>query len=434
MNYLYCPSRLLRKEKKMHSIKLVRKEPDFFLKKLGHRNIKVSLKNILDLDKKNRKLIQNKEKLEHQKKVISKKKDKSQFSRSKKISKEIEQFNKSQEKIKNKIQAILSSLPNLALDDVPIGNDDTSNKVIKKIGEIPKFDFKPMSHYEIGKKLNLMDFDAAAKTSGARFVFLKNKLALLERAIANFMLDCHTKEFGYQEISPPLIVTDNAMFGTGQLPKFENDQFEIKLEDEKSRKFLIPTAEVILTNIIRESLLKNKDLPLRLVASTACFRKEAGSHGKDTRGMIRQHQFYKVELVSIVEPNLCSEELERMTGCAENILQRLELPYRKILLATGDMGFSSEKTYDLEVWIPSENKYREISSCSSCGSFQARRMKARYKNKNNETNFVGTLNGSGLAVGRTLIAIMENYQQNDGSIVIPKVLRSYMKGQELIRI
>jgi len=416
----------------MHSIKLIRKEPDFFLKKIGHRNINIGLKSILDLDKKNRELIQSKEKLEQEKKIISKKQDKRQFSRSKKISKEIGQFNKSQIKIQNKIETILSSLPNLALDDVPVGKDDSFNKEIKKIGEIPKFEFKPISHYEIGKNLKLMDFDVAAKTSGARFVFLKGKLALLERAISNFMLDCHTKEFEYQEISPPLIVTDSAMFGTGQLPKFESDQFEIKLEDEKSRKFLIPTAEVILTNIVRESFLKEKELPLRLVASTACFRKEAGSYGKDTRGMIRQHQFYKVELVSIVEPKKCLEELDRMTNCAQQILEKLKLPYRVVMLSTGDMGFSAEKTYDLEVWIPSENKYREISSCSSCGQFQARRMNAKYKNENNKLDFLGTLNGSGLAVGRTLIAIMENYQQKDGSVIIPDVLRSYMHGEERI--
>ena len=416
----------------MHSIKLIRKEPDFFFKKLGHRNINISLKSILDLDKKNRELIQSKEKLEQEKKIISKKQDKRQFSRSKKISKEIEKFNKSQIKIQNKIEAILSSLPNLALDEVPVGKDDSSNKEIKKIGEISKFEFKPISHYEIGKNLNLMDFDIATKTSGARFVFLKGKLALLERAISNFMLDCHTKEFEYQEISPPLIVTDSAMFGTGQLPKFESDQFEIKLEDEKSKKFLIPTAEVILTNIVRESFLKKEELPLRLVASTACFRKEAGSYGKDTKGMIRQHQFYKVELVSIVEPKKCLEELDRMTNCAQQILNKLKLPYRVVMLSTGDMGFSAEKTYDLEVWIPSENKYREISSCSSCGQFQARRMKAKYKNEKKDSDFLGTLNGSGLAVGRTLIAIMENYQQKDGSIIIPEVLRSYMHGEDRI--
>ena len=246
------------------------------------------------------------------------------------------------------------------------------------------------------------------------------------------MLDVHTKEFGYQEISPPLIVNDYTMFGTGQLPKFESDQFEIKLDDENSRKFLIPTAEVILTNIVRETLLKKEELPLRLVASTACFRKEAGSYGKDTKGMIRQHQFYKVELVSVVEPIKCLEELDRMTNCAQQILNKLKLPYRVVMLSTGDMGFSAEKTYDLEVWIPSENKYREISSCSSCGQFQARRMKAKYKNEKNDSDFLGTLNGSGLAVGRTLIAIMENYQQKDGSIIIPEVLRSYMQGEERI--
>ena len=230
------------------------------------------------------------------------------------------------------------------------------------------------------------------------------------------------------------MVTSSTMFGTGQLPKFEEDQFEIKLDSNSEKKFLIPTAEVILTNMVRDKILSFKELPIRLVASTACFRKEAGSYGKDTKGMMRQHQFYKVELVSIVEPNLCLEELDKMTGCAENILQKLELPYRKILLSTGDMGFSAEKTYDLEAWIPSENNYREISSCSSCGSFQAKRMKARYKNKNNETCFVGTLNGSGLAVGRTLIAIMENCQQDDGSIIIPEVLRPYMNGLKLIKV
>ncbi len=414
----------------MHNIKSIRKDPDYYLRKFTNRNTDLDLKNLLKLDKKNRELIQSKEKLEQEKKMISKKKDESQFSRSKEISKEIEQLEKSQMKIKNEIEATLSSLPNIALDDVPIGKDETCNKELKKVGEITEFKFKPLSHYDIGKKLDLMDFDIARKTSGARFVFLKDKLALLERAISNFMLDCHTKEFGYQEISPPLIVNEDVMYGTGQLPKFESDQFEIKLNDEKFKKFLIPTAEVVLTNIARESFIDKNKLPLRLVASTACFRKEAGSYGKDTKGMMRQHQFYKVELVSIVEPKKCSEELERMTNCAQNILNKLKLPYRQILLSTGDMGFSAEKTYDLEVWIPSENKFREISSCSSCGQFQARRMMARFKNEKNENDFLGTLNGSGLAVGRTLIAIMENYQQKDGTIVIPEVLRSYMHGEE----
>ena len=279
--------------------------------------------------------------------------------------------------------------------------------------------------------MNLMDFETATKTSGSRFVFLKGNLARLERAISDFMLDIHTKKFGYQEISPPLLVTEETMFGTGQLPKFETDQFEIKLNEEKTRKFLIPTAEVILTNMVRDKSLNTDELPLRLVASTACFRKEAGSYGKDTKGMLRQHQFYKVELVSIVEPKKCADELKRMITCAEHILKELKLPYRRVILSTGDMGFSAEKTIDLEVWIPSENKYREISSCSSCGQFQARRMKGKYKN-DKQSDFLGTLNGSGLAVGRTLIAIMENYQNLDGSVVIPEVLRPYMNNLEKI--
>jgi len=416
----------------MHDIRIIRKNSNHFSKKILQRNTKFDLENLLDLDKKNRELIQKKEKLEQEKKTISQKKDKNLYAKSKELSKQIEIFDKSQSEIKNKIDSVLSSLPNIALDDVPVGKDEKANKEIKKIGKVTQFEFKPLSHYEIGKKLNLMDFDIATKTSGARFVFLKGLLAQLERAISNFMLDIHTKEFGYNEISPPLIVSDKTMYGTGQLPKFEQDQFEVKLDDEKSRKFLIPTAEVILTNIVRDSFSNKDVLPLRMVASTACFRKEAGSYGKDTKGMIRQHQFYKVELVSIVEPNRCSEELERMLNCAQEILKRLKLPYRIVLLSSGDMGFSAEKTYDLEVWIPSENKYREISSCSSCGQFQSRRMKARYKNSANETDFLGTLNGSGLAVGRTLIAIMENYQQKDGSILIPEALEPYMQGKKKI--
>jgi len=415
----------------MHNIKFIRKDSDLFSKKLKHRNVDINIDNILSLDKKNRELIQKKEGFEQEKKIISKKQDKTQFKKSKEISEKIEKLNIEQNKLSKEIDQTLSSLPNIALDDVPLGKDENSNKEIKKNGELPKFTFKPLSHYELGKKNNLLDFDTATKISGSRFVFLKGKIALLERAISNFMLDVHTKEFGYTEISPPLIVSDSTMFGTGQLPKFENDQFELKI-NEKSRKFLIPTAEVVLTNIVRESFLKNNELPLRMVASTACFRKEAGSYGKDTKGMIRQHQFYKVELVSIVDPNKCTEELERMLNCAQTILQKLKLPYRVVLLSTGDMGFSAEKTYDLEVWIPSENKYREISSCSSCGQFQARRMKAKYKNEKNETDFVGSLNGSGLAVGRTLIAIMENFQQKDGSIKIPDVLKPYMQGVERI--
>tara|TARA_B100002051_G_C16702385_1_gene621753 strand:- start:141 stop:1391 length:1251 start_codon:yes stop_codon:yes gene_type:complete len=416
----------------MNDIKLIRKDPEIFKKKQLTRNSVFNLDDLLNLDKKNRELIQKKEKLEQEKKLISQKKDKSQFSRSKEISKEIEDINKQQILIKSKLEIILNSLPNIPLDDVPVGKDEKFNKEVKKVGQILEFTFKPLSHYEIGKKLNLMDFDTAVKTSGSRFVFLKGDLAQLERAISNFMLDIHTNEFNYKEISPPLIVNDSTMFGTGQLPKFEEDQFELKLSDS-SKKYLIPTAEVVLTNIVKESFVKKNELPLRFVASTACFRKEAGSYGKDTKGMIRQHQFYKVELVSIVDPSDCLKELDRMSNCAQEILKKLKLPYRVVLLSTGDMGFSAEKTYDLEVWIPSEKTYREISSCSSCGQFQSRRMRAKYKDDTNKSDFLGTLNGSGLAVGRTLIAIMENYQQKDGSILVPEVLKPYMNGKKIIR-
>ncbi len=416
----------------MHNIKDIRNNFDNFKNIIKSRNVSVDLDQILVLDQKNRKLIQEKEALEQEKKKISKKQDKSLFAKSKKISEKILFINKEQSLIKNKLDDLLSSIPNLPLNDVPIGVDENSNKEISKSGSIKEFSFNPKSHYELGENLKMLDFDLATKTTGARFVFVNDKLALLERAIANFMLDIHTQVNSYKEISPPLMANDDAMFGTGQLPKFEDDQFEIKIEEKSGRKFLIPTAEVILTNIVRDKIVNIKDFPMRFVALTPCFRKEAGSYGKDTKGMIRQHQFYKVELVSIVENNKCNEELERMTNCATMILDKLKLPYRKIILSTGDMGFSAEKTYDIEVWLPSEKKYREISSCSSCGTFQARRMKARYKNKNNETEFVGTLNGSGLAVGRTLIAILENYQNSDGSIKIPEVLKPYMNNLEKI--
>ena len=417
----------------MHNIKDIRNNFDNFKNIIKSRNISIDLDQILDLDQKNRKLIQEKETLEQEKKSISKKQDKSLFSKSKEISEKIVSINKDQSLIKNKLDDLLSSIPNLPLKDVPVGTDENSNKEISKSGTIKEFNFNPKSHYELGENLKMLDFDLATKTTGARFVFVNDKLALLERAIANFMLDTHTQTNNYKEISPPLMANDAAMFGTGQLPKFEDDQFEIKIEEKSGRKFLIPTAEVILTNIVRDKIVNIKDFPMRFVALTPCFRKEAGSYGKDTKGMIRQHQFYKVELVSIVENNKCNEELERMTSCATMILDKLKLPYRKVILSTGDMGFSAEKTYDIEVWLPSENKYREISSCSSCGTFQARRMKARYKNKNNETEFVGTLNGSGLAVGRTLISVMENYQQKDGSIIIPDVLKPYMGDTDIIK-
>ena len=418
----------------MHNIKFIRKNSELFIKKIKTRNVDLDYKIISDLDEKNRKLITDKENLERDKKEISKKKDKSLFEKSKEISAEIENLTKKQSEIQNELNKILSNLPNLPHEDVPIGKDESSNKVVNTVGSIRNFDFKVKSHFELGEKLNMLDFDLATKTTGSRFVFIKNELAMLERAISNFMIDLHTKHNGYVEVSPPLIASSDSMYGTGQLPKFENDQFELKLDDGNERKFLIPTAEVILTNMVKNQMLSINDLPIRLVASTPCFRKEAGSYGKDTKGMIRQHQFHKVELVSIVTPEKCLEELERMTNCASMVLDKLKLPYRKIILSTGDMGFSAEKTYDLEVWLPSENKYREISSCSSCGTFQSNRMKTRYKGKSNEILNPGTLNGSGLAVGRTLIAIMENYQNSDGSIEIPDVLKPYMNNLDKISV
>ncbi len=416
----------------MHDIKFIRENFETFKKKISSRNNIVKIDDILNIDKKNRQLIQDKEALEKQKKDISKSKDEKMFQKSKEISAKIKELSDDQLKIKNDLNNILSSIPNIAKDDVPLGINENDNKIIETKGEIKSKKFKEKSHYELGENLGMLDFDLATKTTGSRFVFVKDKLALMERALSNFMIDIHTLENGYKEISPPLIASENTMYGTGQLPKFENDQFEIKLDKDDDRKFLIPTAEVILTNTVKNQILKLNDLPLRLVASTPCFRKEAGSYGKDTKGMIRQHQFYKVELVSIVTNENCMEELERMTNCATMILDKLNLPYRKIILCSGDMGFSAEKTYDIEVWLPSENKYREISSCSSCGTFQSRRMNSRYKNSKNENVFTGTLNGSGLAIGRTLIAIMENYQQEDGSIVIPKVLRPYMNNIDKI--
>ena len=416
----------------MHNLKEIRKDFPGFEKALEKRSLKIDFKKLQKLDEENRNLIQKKEAIEKEKKDISKSKDETLFKKSKELTFELDKLIDSQKKIKTELDNLLSNIPNIPHEDVPNGKDENDNVEVLKTGNIPKFDFKPKSHYELGENLGMLDFDLATKTTGSRFVFVKNHLALLERALSNFMLDTHINKNGYQEISPPLIASDNTMYGTGQLPKFENDQFEIKFDEGSDRKFLIPTAEVILTNIVKDKIVDQSHLPMRFVASTPCFRKEAGSYGKDTKGMIRQHQFYKVELVSIVEKENCLEELERMTNCATDILDKLELPYRKVILCSGDMGFSAEKTYDIEVWLPSENKYREISSCSSCSTFQAQRMKTRYKNTNKETVFVGTLNGSGLAVGRTLIAVLENYQQKDGSIVVPKVLREYMNNLELI--
>ncbi len=386
-------------------------------------------------------------------------------------------------RLESELFGLLSSLPNVPLDDVPIGPDASANVILREVGKPKEFAFQPKQHFELGEALGLMDFETAAKLSGARFVVLKGALARLERALAQFMLDLHTSEHGYTEINPPLLVLDDTMIGTAQLPKFAEDQFaasaikKIDLQkffdqgtaakdatlqalkayfagdsealklallgvrnsvsghEELERQFtereywLIPTAEVPLTNLVREEIVDEAKLPMRVTAATPCFRAEAGAAGKDTRGMIRQHQFTKVELVSITTPEQSAEEHERMTACAETVLKRLEIPYRVIVLSTGDMGFAANKTYDIEVWLPGQGAYREISSCSNTGDFQARRMNARYKPKGaKDTRFVHTLNGSGVAVGRALIAVLENYQEEDGSVRVPEVLKPYMGG------
>ncbi len=330
------------------------------------------------------------------------------------------------------LERALAVIPNLPHDEVPLGKDEHDNKEVRRWGTPKKFDFTPKQHFEIGEALGLMDFESAAKISGARFVFLKGQLSRLERAIASFMVDQHTGPAGegvggYTEYNPPLLVKDQTAYGTGNLPKFAEDLFHTD-----NGFWLIPTAEVSLTNLVREQILEASALPMRMTAWTPCFRSEAGAAGKDTRGMIRQHQFSKVELVSITRPEDSIAEHERMTACAQGILEKLGLPYRTMLLCTGDMGFASQKTYDIEVWLPGQDTYREISSCSVCGDFQARRMGARYRAGEKDVRYVHTLNGSGLAVGRTLVAVLENYQQADGSVVIPEALRPYMNGREVI--
>ncbi len=330
--------------------------------------------------------------------------------------------------ITQKLNDALAVIPNIPLPDVPKGKDEHDNVEFHEWGVKPTFKFEPRQHFDIGEWLGLMDFETAAKLSGARFVVLKGQLAKLERALGQFMVDLHTEHHGYQEVYAPLMLRDEAMFGVGQLPKFKEDLFQTT-----SGHWLIPTAEASLTNLVREKVLEEKELPVRMTAYTPCFRAEAGAAGKDTRGMIRQHQFSKVELVSIVAPEQAEAEHTRMLNCAEEVLKRLNLAFRTILLCTGDMGFGSAKTYDIEVWLPGQNAYREISSCSQFGEFQARRMDARYKPADGKgPRYVHTLNGSGLAVGRTMVAILENYQSDDGSVTIPEVLRPYMGGVEKI--
>ena len=346
------------------------------------------------------------------------------------VGEDLESLEKQFTEIQNEFTQFLSEIPNLAHQSVPVGQSEDDNEEIRKVGRVREFDFQPKDHVSIGERLGMLDFELGAKLAGSRFVLIRKELAALHRAISQLMIDIHTREHGYEEINPPFIVNAPILYGTGQLPKFQEDQFHL----EDSRDFyLIPTAEVPLTNIVKDSIVESSDLPMKFVAHTPCFRKEAGSYGKDTRGMIRQHQFEKVELVHIVRPEDSYTALEELTSNAEKILQILELPYRVIVLCTGDMGFSASKTYDIEVWLPGQQKYREISSCSNCEGFQARRMKARWRNpENRRPEPVHTLNGSGLAVGRTFIAIMENYQNEDGSIDIPKVLVPYMGGIQRI--
>ena len=422
----------------MLNIKDIRLRTEFYIESLSKRNVinaNEIINNIIEKDKNYRSSLENKEKLLNERNVISKdlgknKNDKEKFEvLSKQVSEiknNIQKLESDTDKLKIEIDSELSSLPNIPDKTVPVGEDESTNIEIKKFGEVLS-NKQALPHDEFGEKKGLIDFTTASKLSGSRFVILSEKIAKLERALINFMLDVHTEENGYTEYSVPVIVNEKTMFGTGQLPKFRDDQFQLN-----NGQWLIPTSEVSLTNMVSNQITEYEKLPLRFVSATQCFRAEAGAAGKDTKGMIRQHQFTKVELVSIIQPEFRFDELERMLNAAESILQKLKLPYRVMLLSSGDMGFSAEKTYDIEVWLPSQNQYREISSCSSCSTFQANRMKARYKTVDGKNELVATLNGSGLAVGRTMVAILENYQNADLTITVPDVLKKYMGGIEKI--
>jgi seryl-tRNA synthetase len=446
-------------------IKWIRDNKDAFVKGLTDRGFdgpRATLNRLLSLDEERRATIQKLQDAQARRNAVSKEignaKAKKDEAAAKRLMDEvaalkdtIQTGEASEKRLDDELRSLLATVPNTPASDVPVGPDAGANKVLRVEGKPPKFSFQPKHHFELGEGLGLMDFETAAKLSGARFVVLKGALARLERALAAFMLDLHTSEHGYTEVSPPLLVRDDAMFGTAQLPKFAEDQFEAvagldtmldradsieTLATARSanaegvnRRWLIPTAEVPLTNLVRDDIVDEASLPIRVTAGTPCFRAEAGAAGKDTRGMIRQHQFSKVELVSVTTPEQSADEHERMTASAETVLKRLGLPYRVVVLSTGDMGFAAQKTYDIEVWLPGQETYREISSCSNCGDFQARRMNARYRPKSEkQPRLVHTLNGSGVAVGRTLIAILENYQEADGSIRVPEALQSYMGG------
>lgn len=418
----------------MLDLKLIRSESEKVkdaFKKRGQDT--GSINNILELDEKRRKIIFTASALKQERNMVSEeiarlKKEKinaqEKIDAMREVSNKIKEMDNETRAIDQQIEDILLELPNIVDESVPVGTDEKSNQVVKQWGKPKEFDFEPQPHWDLGEKLDILDFERGAKISAARFTVLKRWGAQLERALINFMLDIHTREHHYQEILPPFLVNAHTMMGTGQLPKFENDLF--KTSDDL---YLIPTAEVPLTNLHQDEILIEADLPFYYTAYSACFRREAGSYGKDVRGLIRQHQFDKVELVKICKPEDSFEELEKLTLNAEVILERLELPYQRVVLSSGDMGFSAAKTYDLEVWLPFQGKYREISSCSNCTDFQARRANIRYREEESgKVQFVHTLNGSGIAVGRTMVAILENYQEQDGSIVIPDALRSYMNG------
>ena len=446
----------------MHDIKWIRENADAFDAALNRRGLSALSASLLTIDEKRRAAILKSEQAQARRNAASKeigeaKKAKDE-ARAASLMAEVAELKTTMPELEAatraadaELETALAAIPNVPLDEVPDGVDEHGNVQHHVFGAARKYDFAPKPHDDLGNALGFMDFEAAAKLSGARFVVLKKGLARLERAIGQFMLDLHTGEHGYTEINPPLLVRNDVMFGTGQLPKFEEDQFwAIKgelltdashdttghLESLRSGRLgLIPTAEVSLTNLVRESIVDEKELPMRLTALTPCFRAEAGAAGRDTRGMIRQHQFTKVELVSITTPETSKDEHERMLACAEEVLRRLDLHYRVMTLCAGDMGFSAQKTYDIEVWMPGQGEggaFREISSCSICGDFQARRMDARYRGGDNKPRFVHTLNGSGTAVGRALIAIMETYQQADGSIAVPDVLQPYMGGVKVV--
>jgi seryl-tRNA synthetase len=452
----------------MHDIRWIREHKEAFDRGLARRGLPPEADKLLAIDERRRAAIQKAEAALARRNAASKEIGAAKKSNEEEaaqalmaevaqLKSEIPALEEEAKKLSDELDKALAWIPNLPLDEVPDGTDEGGNVEHHRFGARRNYGFEPQQHFDLGEGLGQMDFETAAKLSGARFVVLKKGLARMERALGQFMLDLHTGEHGYIEVSPPLLVRDDAMFGTAQLPKFEGDQFfgfagELMLEakEEKapdatrdspsflqalqlSRLGLIPTAEVPLTNFVRESIVDEAALPMRLTACTPCFRAEAGAAGKDTRGMIRQHQFTKVELVSITTPDQSKDEHERMLACAEEVLRRLDLHYRVVTLCTGDMGFAAQKTYDIEVWLPGQNAYREISSCSVCGEFQARRMNARYRSKESrQPRHVHTLNGSGVAVGRALIAIMETYQQQDGSIAVPDVLQSYMGGLKTI--